>query len=156
MNKRPRLDRAVFPGPCIHYSSLQHGIWKLCVNQPHLFLSSRPTWLGLTLACGGKVSEARWCPPQCWRGLRGGESACLGSGWEGAQFLCFRVTLKFSSPIFLFAPSFFPSCVWGVSGSLSVHKLRQEVASPSGAGVGLRGLSGVETISTLTSFTPLK
>lgn len=57
----------------------------------------------------------------------------------------------------LFVCSFLlPFLCLGVNGSLSVHKLRQEVSSPSGAGIGLRGLSGVEAISTLTSFTPLK
>ena len=59
--------------------------------------------------------------------------------------------------VHLFVCSFLlPFLFLGVNGSLSVHKLQQEVSSPSGAGMGLRGLSRVEAISTLTSFTPLK
>ena len=52
-----------------------------------------------------------------------------------------------------FLPPFLSS---GVNGSLSGHRLQQEVLSPSGAGIGLQGLSRVEAISTLTSITLLQ
>ena len=55
--------------------------------------------------------------------------------------------------VFSFLPPFLSS---GINGSLSDHKLQQEVSSPSGARIGLRGLSRVEAISTLTSVTLLQ
>lgn len=78
-----------------------------------------------------------------------------GWGWRGSGpifqsgFEVFFVHVLVCS----FLPPFLSS---GVNGSLSGHRLQQEVLSPSGAGIGLQGLSRVEAISTLTSITLLQ
>lgn len=128
----------------IHHCSMESrgSVWT---NPIHF---SPPVPLHLTWCWG---VERKYLKPDGVH-LSAGEAIERGWGWgRGLSFYFSEWFWSFLRPCF---GSRLPSSLLssGLNGSLSDHKLQQEISSPLGASIGLRGLSRLEAISTFISI----